>query len=119
MLKRSGSTLYFGETNKKKSKVSDRKNKKNKGADEADEDYDEENPISFPNLFGKEDTTIYLDQNHLFFRTDISENSVDQVKKLMRQYLTKVFIRDSVSNDSSFVIINKYNLNKSSLLNFT
>jgi len=88
MFKRSGSAFVFGSN--KKSKTSDKKYKKNKEADEEDEEYSEENPFSFPNLFNKEDTTIYLDQNHLFFRTEISEDSVDQVKKLMRQYLTKI-----------------------------
>jgi ATP-dependent protease ClpP protease subunit len=89
MLKRSGSPFVFGSTNKK-SKVSDKKYKKNKEEDVEDIDYEDENPFSFPNLFGKEDATVYLDQNHLFFRTEISENSVDLVKKLMRQYYTKI-----------------------------
>ena len=89
MFKRSGSAFAFGPTNKK-SKISDKKYKKNKEEEDEEEDFSEENPFSFPNLFGKEESTVYLDQNHLFFRTEISENSVDQVKKLMRQYYTKI-----------------------------
>ena len=88
MSKRSGSGFAFGST--KKSKISDKKYKKNKEENEDDEDNSEENPFSFPNLFGKEESPIYLDQNHLFYRTEISEESVDQVKKLMRQYYTKI-----------------------------
>lgn len=72
------------------------KNKKsNKNDDEGDTDDDEhehhENPLVLPNLFKQdEDPLIYIKNNHLYFHTDVSEESVDKIKKLMRQYWIKI-----------------------------
>lgn len=92
MLKRNSSALFFGSTAKKSKSGAgeNKKHKKNREEDEEDADFSEENPFSFPNLFNKEETNVYLDQNHLFYHTEVSEESVDQVKRLMRQYLSKI-----------------------------
>jgi ATP-dependent protease ClpP protease subunit len=77
--------------------------KSNKGAkskikaDDSDdgdgETGDPESPLQqmFPNAFKHdEDNLIYLKNNHLYFHTEVSEDSVDKVKKLMRQYWNKI-----------------------------
>lgn len=52
---------------------------------------DESNPLVLPNMFKQEDDhLIYLKQNHLYFHTEVSEDSVDKIKKLMRQYWNKI-----------------------------
>ena len=71
------------------------KNCKNgKNGDDGDDgdDGDEEiNPSILPNLFKHEDDNlIYLKQNHLYFHSEVSEDSVDKIKKLMRQYWNKI-----------------------------
>ena len=67
--------------------------KKNKNSDICEEDDNEgenENPLGIPGLFDKQDDKlIYLKDNHLYFHTDVSEESVDEVKKLMRTYWNK------------------------------
>lgn len=48
------------------------------------------NPLSIPGLFDKQDDKyIYLKDNHLYFHTEVTEESVDEVKKLMRNYWNK------------------------------
>jgi ATP-dependent Clp endopeptidase proteolytic subunit ClpP len=77
----------------------EKKSKKSKidCSDDSDDSGDE-NPFKFPNLFKEGNERIYLKQNHLFFHTGVDEKSVDLVKKLMREYLTK-YIK-SKSNSS-------------------
>lgn len=59
--------------------------------DEGDDGNDESNPLVLPNMFKQEDDNlIYLKQNHLYFHTEVSEDSVDKIKKLMRQYWNKI-----------------------------
>ena len=63
----------------------------NEDTDENSED--PESPLHqiLPNIFKQdEDTLVYLKHNHLYFHTEVSEDSVDKVKKLMRQYWNKV-----------------------------
>lgn len=44
-----------------------------------------------PNIFKQDDDAlVYLKNNHLYFHTEVTEDSVDKVKKLMRQYWNKV-----------------------------
>jgi len=72
---------------KKKEKNKKQKTKKN---EEDDDDGTEDTPFKLPDIFGSDDSTIYIKENHLYFHTDVSEDSVDEVKKLMRQYLLKI-----------------------------
>jgi len=59
------------------------------------------NPFQIPGLFDKqEDKLIYLKDNHLYFHTDVSEDSVDEVKKLMRVYWQKF---NKISKSSSCI----------------
>lgn len=37
-------------------------------------------------LFENQEENIYINDNHLYFHTDVDEESVDKVKKLMRKY---------------------------------
>jgi ATP-dependent protease ClpP protease subunit len=64
---------------------------KNDEDDEDDENSgDDSNNLGIPGLFDKpDDKLIYLKDNHLYFHTDVSEESVDEVKKLMRTYWNK------------------------------
>ena len=70
------------------------KNCDNEDGDDGDDGYDgddQSNPLVLPNLFKKEDDhLIYLKHNHLYFHTEVSEDSVDVIKKLMRQYWSKM-----------------------------
>lgn len=57
-----------------------------------DEEEESDNPLKLPDIFGKkeDDNLIYLKENHLYFHTEVSEESVDEVKKLMRQYWNNI-----------------------------
>ena len=81
MMKRHNSMIIFGSNTKKSKKT--RKNK-----DEEDDEEEVEDTTS--NLFKQEDTGVYLKNNHLYYHVEISEKSVDRIKKLMRDYLTKI-----------------------------
>lgn len=64
--------------------------KKNKNDGEDGEDGDG-NSSSSPNGFKQEDEhLIYLKQNHLYFHTEVSEDSIDKIKILMRQYWNNI-----------------------------
>jgi ATP-dependent Clp endopeptidase proteolytic subunit ClpP len=71
----------------------EKKSKKSKvdNSNDSDDSNDsgDENPFKFPNLFKEENERIYLKQNHLYFHNGVNEKSVDNVKKLMREYLSK------------------------------
>ena len=56
-----------------------------------EESDDEEVPeLPFPfNFPTKNEEKIYITENHLYFNTDVSKSSVDQVKKLMREHAQK------------------------------
>lgn len=64
--------------------------KKNNDVDSDDNNNDNNNNEEEPELFGIKDNVIYLKDNHLYFHTEVSQESVDQVKKLMRHYWDKV-----------------------------
>ena len=62
----------------------------NNGDSDNEVDEGSDNPLKFPGLFEKQDDKlIYLKNNHLYFHTDVSEQSIDEVKKLMRTYWNK------------------------------
>lgn len=63
----------------------------NKDNDDENEEQESENPFKFPEIFGNRDdgNPIYLKDNHLYFHAEVSEESVDEVKKLMRTYWNK------------------------------
>ena len=86
-MKRNNSQLYFGGNNLNKRIT---KNKVEAKKNNDDEDNESEKIIPFPKLFQNEDKTIYIKENHLFFHTDINQDSVDEVKKLMREYALKI-----------------------------
>lgn len=67
------------------------KKTKQVGDDEDDEEESQDSPFKLPEIFGKkdDDNLIYLRENHLYFHTEVSEESVDEVKKLMRHYWNK------------------------------
>jgi ATP-dependent protease ClpP protease subunit len=84
-------SLVNNKKNQKKNLGGINSNKDNKNGDDEEESEQPENPLVLPNLFSKEeDNLIYIKNNHLYFHTDVSEESVDKVKKLMRQYWNKV-----------------------------
>jgi len=70
------------------------KNKNNNdfdGEGEEQEQEQQENPFILSNVFkSDEDPLIYLKNNHLYFHTEVSEDSIDKIKKLMRQYWNKI-----------------------------
>lgn len=75
---------------KKKIKLTKIIKNKDECSDDGDDDDDSDNPLKIPGLFDKLDNKqIYLKDNHLYFHTDVSEESVDEVKKLMRIYWDK------------------------------
>jgi ATP-dependent protease ClpP protease subunit len=61
--------------------------KKTINNDDSDTEQDDpDNPFKLPGTLKKEDYLVNLKDNHLYFHTEVSEESVDEVKKLMRQY---------------------------------
>lgn len=91
----------FDSNLKKISKINKKKNNSksnNSGdGDEGDEE-GEELPLKLPKLFSHEENNlIYLKDNHLYFHTEVNEETVDEVKKLMRVYWNK-FIQISKSH---------------------
>lgn len=78
----------------KKQKLSKRVGKSDVSGDGDDGDSDGSEGETMPPLFPfpislKSDNKIYLNENHLFFNDEINENTVDVVKKLMRNYVMK------------------------------
>lgn len=79
--------VYFGA---KKRKTTDKKQTNSEViSHDSDDDDDDSFPIKLPGLFKHDDEYVYINNNHLFFHTNVSEKSVDQVKKLMREYMIK------------------------------
>lgn len=69
-----------------------KKNKKQKDAQSDDESEETEvSPLVLPNIFKQDsDPLVYLKNNHLYFHTNVNEESVDKIKKLMRQYWNQI-----------------------------
>ena len=64
--------------------------KKSKNDNESESSEDEDDPLNLPNLLkNNENEDIYIKENHLYFHTGVNEQSVDKVKKLMRDYYNK------------------------------
>jgi ATP-dependent protease ClpP protease subunit len=77
--------------------------KKSKVSNESEGDEEQDLPFDLPSLFKQdEDTYIYIKDNHLYFHTEVTEESVDKVKRLMRQYYNKI---NAVSKNHSFVSV--------------
>lgn len=94
------SSIYFGDAPNSKTPVKSPA-KKSKNIDTSN-DADDEFPFKFPNLFKNDtDENVYLKQNHLYFHEGVDEDSVDQVKKLMREYFDKC---QRVKNNSSYAV---------------
>jgi ATP-dependent Clp protease protease subunit len=49
----------------------------NKGND--DDDDDGNSPFKFPKLFNHHDYDVYTERNHIFFKTDVNEASIDKL----------------------------------------
>jgi ATP-dependent protease ClpP protease subunit len=46
----------------------------------ADDDSDDESqPFKFPKLFGGDNNDVYTERNHIFFKTDVSKESIDRL----------------------------------------
>lgn len=94
---------YFGYiTNNNNKYCLGNKTKKIKLNEDSDEDETyEENPLKLPEIFKTpNEPSIYLKRNHLYFHTSVNEESVDKVKKLMRQYWEKT---DNIHNNHSCI----------------
>lgn len=49
-----------------------------------DDDSDDENdksPFKFPKMFNHNDTDVYTEKNHIFFKTDVNEDSIDKLSR--------------------------------------
>jgi ATP-dependent Clp protease protease subunit len=98
-MKRSFSKIHFGLNQKmpdvitkslvkhKNIKLYDNENNSKKNKQNEEDDEDDENPFS---KIGKEESEVYMNENHLYFQTGVTEESVDKVKKSMREYAVKV-----------------------------
>jgi ATP-dependent protease ClpP protease subunit len=83
----------FSSTISKKRKFNFRiKNGKKGNNDGSDDDEQEQpdSPVVLPSPKQDEDPLVYIKNNHLYFHTEVSEESVDKIKKLMRQYWIKI-----------------------------
>lgn len=76
-MKRNLSSIYF------KKSTSDKRMKTNSESDNG------ENNDILKNLLFNEDDKIYMNDNHVYFYDDVSQDTVDKVKKLMRKYYNK------------------------------
>ena len=98
-----GNLIYTGkkDLNNNQKKII-KSSKKNKDEDsDGEDDSGSDNPIKLPGLFDKQqDKLIYIKDNHLYFHTDVSEESVDEIKKLMRLYWDKF---NKISNSNSCI----------------
>jgi ATP-dependent protease ClpP protease subunit len=54
---------------------------KNKTGDDDDEDDGGHMPFNFPKMFGSQDTDVYTEKNHIFFKTDVNEESIDKLSQ--------------------------------------
>jgi ATP-dependent protease ClpP protease subunit len=109
-MKRPISKLYFGnnptdcelinkmtQPNKKKprkekteTKKKKEKTEKNNEDDDDDDDDNTDSPFKLPSFLGEDDTNVYIKENHLYYHTDVNQDSVAEVKQLMRQYSLKI-----------------------------
>jgi len=77
-------------TNYNKNYLTTNKSKKQKVHEDSDNESDEDNPLKLPIFKNIDEPTIYLKLNHIYFHTSVTEDSVDKVKKLMREYWEKI-----------------------------
>lgn len=87
--------INMGKTKKRKyDSISDsyktckKKTKNNNVDSESDDDDKPKEKDETTN--SEKDLLVYLKNNHLYFHTEVSEETVDKVKKLMRQYWQKI-----------------------------
>ncbi len=95
------SKIFFGSTdinpfnrNKpdksdKPDKTKDKSLKRKRHQFNEEEEDDEDGPFTLPDIFSGDDDKIYIKENHLYFHTDVNQESCEQVKKLMRTYASK------------------------------
>lgn len=63
---------------------------KRKSSEEDGDDEEEAFPFKLPKLLSNEDDHVYLKENHLYFHIEVTQDTVEQVKKLMRSYSSKI-----------------------------
>jgi ATP-dependent protease ClpP protease subunit len=69
-----------------------------------EEDSPEESPLQTPNplnpkqlfnpfktMFGNDDTDVYAEDNHIYFKTDVDVDSINKLCKLIREYQSKLY----------------------------
>jgi len=83
------SAIYFESSKKQKINPKKQKPEADNELGSDDEDSGSGFPFNLPSLFKHDDELVYITGNHIYFHTDVSEKSIDQVKKLMREYLSK------------------------------
>jgi len=106
-MKRPISKLYFGNNptdyelintinqpqkkpRKEKKEIKEKKKEKNNDDDDDDDDDATDSPFKLPSFLGEDDTNVYIKENHLYYHTDVNQDSVAEVKQLMRQYSLKI-----------------------------
>jgi len=80
--------FYFDKEKKPEPKTKP-KSKKRKHQLDDEEDEEESSPFTLPDIFSDNSDKIYLKENHLYFHSDVTQESCEQVKKLMRTYANK------------------------------
>ena len=68
------------------------------------EESPEESPLQTPNplnpkqlfnpfktMFGNDDTDVYVEDNHIYFKTDVDVDSINKLCKLIREYQSKLY----------------------------
>ena len=87
----SSNSNSFVITSKKTSKQTT-KNTKDDKYDDSDDDSDDK-PFKLPKLFGNiQDEDVYIDKNHIFFKADVSKESIDKLASKIDQ------INNSIKN---------------------
>ena len=107
MMKRPISKLYFGNNpadcelintmtqpkkkpRKEKKEIKEKKKEKNNYDVDDDDDDATDSPFKLPSFLGEDDSNVYIKENHLYYHTDVNQDSVAEVKQLMRQYSLKI-----------------------------
>lgn len=45
----------------------------------------------FKSMFGNDDTDVYMEDNHIYFKTDVDVDSINKLCKLIREYQSKLY----------------------------
>ena len=95
---------YMSRCNKRKRNLKTCKNKNNKNDDDDNDDDGDLKPFKFPSLFNNNtDDEVYVDKNHIYFKTDVTKESIDKLA-------TKIdYLNNKINNVQNACMYGKIN----------